>query len=202
MERISRELVAGRSFATLLDAGCGSMPYRPLFAPHVADYLGCDLPGNADAQIHFDSRGGIPLPDSSVDAALSSQVLEHVPDPSSYLAELRRVLRAGGLLVLSTHGVWSYHPDPADYWRWTHEGLTKLIRDRGFDVLRVHGVVGPAATALQQLQDAVLRRLPQPFRALSTFSIQFLMQLADRCTSAQARERDAGTYVVVARKVA
>ena len=31
----------------------------------------------------------------------------------------------------STHGVMLYHPNPQDYWRWTHTGLEKLFRDNG-----------------------------------------------------------------------
>ncbi len=43
--------------------------------------------------------------------------------PGLYLSECFRVLRPGGQLLLSTHGVFPYHPDPVDLWRWTCEGL-------------------------------------------------------------------------------
>ena len=56
---------------------------------------------------------------TSFDAVLSTQVLEHVADPGALPAERFRVLRPGGRLLLSTHGIFVYHPDPDDYWRWT-----------------------------------------------------------------------------------
>ena len=35
----------------------------------------------------------------------------------------------GGRVLASTHGVQVYHPSPVDYWRWTHDGLTRLFAD-------------------------------------------------------------------------
>jgi SAM-dependent methyltransferase len=43
----------------------------------------------------------LPLPTDSVDAAVMLDVLEHVADPAAVLAELHRVLRPGGRLVIS-----------------------------------------------------------------------------------------------------
>ena len=51
--------------------------------------------------------------------------------PARYLAECFRVLRPGGRLLLSTHGMFVYHPDPDDYWRWTCAGLRARGRRGG-----------------------------------------------------------------------
>ena len=98
--------------ATLVDYGCGTMPYRPLFERYVSRYVGVDLASNDEAEASLDEAGRMALPDASADAVLSTQVLEHVGDPSMYLAEAFRVLKPGGLLLLSTHGIWWYHPIP------------------------------------------------------------------------------------------
>ena len=34
-------------------------------------------------------------------------------------------------MLLSTHGAMVYHPNPVDFWRWTHAGLERLFRDNG-----------------------------------------------------------------------
>jgi ubiquinone/menaquinone biosynthesis C-methylase UbiE len=44
----------------------------------------------------------LPFPEASFDHVLSLETLEHVPDPGQFLGDARRVLRAGGRLVLST----------------------------------------------------------------------------------------------------
>jgi ubiquinone/menaquinone biosynthesis C-methylase UbiE len=57
----------------------------------------------APVEIAAGSADALPLPEASVDAAVSTQVLEYVADVPGALAEVRRVLRPGGrLLVLDT----------------------------------------------------------------------------------------------------
>lgn len=185
----------------LVDFDCGNMPYRPLFAPYVQEYIGCDLPGNDLAEKTIDSAGVLPLQDRSADVVLSTQVMEHIESPAHYLQEASRVLREDGLLVLSTHGVWRYHPDPCDYWRWTSDGLRKQLESAGFILLRMRGVMGPEATALQIWQDAVLPRVPWRMRTFFTRWMQWRIERADRKCSSEQRNRDACVYVAIARKV-
>jgi ubiquinone/menaquinone biosynthesis C-methylase UbiE len=50
--------------------------------------------------------GPIPLPDASVDVVTSFTVLEHVPDQQAALAEMHRILRPGGRLIISVPNRW------------------------------------------------------------------------------------------------
>lgn len=104
----------------------------PRFEPHV---LG-------DAQI-------LPLRSSSVDGALLSEVLEHVPRPADAIAEIHRVLRPGASIVGSVPFAIGIHADPHDYFRYTQESLEILLG--GFDAvdIRPHGNhIGAAWRAL------------------------------------------------------
>jgi SAM-dependent methyltransferase len=112
----------------LLDVGCGPKPYEPLFTPYVASYVGVDPVDNPRAELKG-SVEDLPVEDGSFDVVLCSQVLEHCDDPAKAVFELHRVTAPGGRLLLSTHGVQVYHPSPADYWRWTHAGLEKVLRE-------------------------------------------------------------------------
>ena len=112
----------------LLDVGCGQKPYAPLFAPYVRSYVGVDPVENPDAEL----RGAVedlPVEDAGYDVVLCIQVFEHCDDPAKAVSELARVTAAGGRVLVSTHGVMTYHPSPNDYWRWTHAGLEKLFRE-------------------------------------------------------------------------
>jgi SAM-dependent methyltransferase len=111
----------------LLDVGCGIKPYEPFFAGAVAEYVGVDV-ANPAAELEGTVEA-IPVPDASFDLVLCTQTLEHVDDPGRAVAELRRVVAPGGRVLASTHGVQVYHPNPGDYWRWTHAGLERLFRE-------------------------------------------------------------------------
>jgi SAM-dependent methyltransferase len=183
----------------VLDYGCGSMPYRFLF-PEDVKYVGADLLGNPDASLHLNSDGTVPVDDSSFDVVVSTQVLEHAGEPRLYLSECFRVLRPGGQLLLSTHGVFVYHPDPGDYWRWTCAGLKREIEYAGFEVTRFEGVFGLAATGLQLVQHAIWVRLPRLLRALLALCMQALVTVADRLQSQESRDVDAAVFALIATK--
>jgi SAM-dependent methyltransferase len=113
----------------VLDVGCGPKPYFPFFEPHAAEYMGVDV-ANPAAELEGTVES-LPVADASFDVVLCTQVLEHSDDPRVAVAELRRVLAPGGRVLASTHGVQVYHPNPDDYWRWTHVGLERLFAENG-----------------------------------------------------------------------
>ncbi|HEY1740509.1 MAG TPA: methyltransferase domain-containing protein, partial [Acidimicrobiia bacterium] len=184
--------------STVVDYGCADVKYRHLFRPD-ANYLAADLAGNPDATTELEPDGALPLASASVDAVFSSQVLEHVPDPARYLAECARVLRPGGELLLSTHGIMVYHRDPVDYWRWTGEGLQHIVTDAGFEIVRFEGVMGLAATGLQLFQDGTYHKVPR--RLLPTYLgiMQKLVGAFDHQSPA-SRAENALVYALIARK--
>ncbi|AGZ46515.1 3-demethylubiquinone-9 3-methyltransferase [Actinoplanes friuliensis DSM 7358] len=100
---------AERPEAVLVDAGCGG----GLLAPHVQRlgyrHVGVDLRRSGLEQSA--SRGvtpvtgdvtALPLADGAADVVVAGEILEHVTDLPGTVAELCRVLRPGGLLVLDT----------------------------------------------------------------------------------------------------
>ena len=180
----------------LVDLGCGSMPYREIFEPLVGRYVGIDLAGNERAALHFDQFGRAPIEDGSVDVVLSSQVLEHVPSPQAYLEEAHRILKPDGLLFLSTHGYWMFHPDPTDYWRWTAAGLRTEVERAGFFVDHMRGVMNLAASGVQLFQDGVAGGVPAPARPAFFWLMNRIMALADTAGDAERRNVDACVYVV------
>lgn len=165
-----------------------------------AEYIGTDFPGNELADLYLLENGSLPIEDGCAEVVLSSQVLEHVADVPLYLAECHRVLSCEGLLLLSTHGCWKYHPDPDDYWRWTCDGLRSIVSDSGFEVIDFQGILGPEATALQLLQDATFKRIPQSLRRHYFRYMQWRIRRADQRCDVDSRNRDACVYLLVARK--
>jgi SAM-dependent methyltransferase len=116
--------------ALTLEVGAGSSPYARLFP----NRIGLDpvaYPHNdVQADAHF-----LPFRDTTFEVIVCTEVLEHVHTPSQALAEMRRVLKPGGTLVLTTPFAYPIHHAPCDYYRFTRYGLAHLLRDWDVEVL-------------------------------------------------------------------
>lgn len=200
-EVISLFIIPNPEKLILADYGCGNMPYQQLILPHVQQYIGIDLFENPRADIHISDEGNIDLANESLDIVLSTQVLEHVVNPFKYLNEAHRVLNSGGKLILSTHGYWMFHPDPTDFWRWTSAGLTKIVTEAGFEIVYFKGIIGRSAMGLQLFQDGLLFKLPKFLRPVLAIIMQPLIIFFDKTTSASTKDKDACTFILVAKKI-
>jgi SAM-dependent methyltransferase len=127
-------LLAKNQRGRTLDYGCGGSPYRELLT-ELRPYVRADIPPGDGLDLTLDADGLLPRePDASYDVVLSTQVLEHVPDAPRYLAEAFRLLRPGGALILTTHGLIPEHGCPYDFTRWTADGLARVATSAGFVV--------------------------------------------------------------------
>lgn len=89
---------------------------------------------NVDAT-HYDgvaivaSLESLSIDSESADGIICDNVLEHVEDPRKAVAEMRRILKVGGIGYISTPFLYPFHSSPSDYMRWTDEGLRLLFKD-------------------------------------------------------------------------
>lgn len=166
----------------LLDVGCGSKPYKSLFA--VDAYIGLDIDSETarkrEAADYFYDGNVFPFADNSFDAVLCNEVLEHVFNPDEFLGEIVRVLRPGGKLLLTVPFVWDEHEQPYDYARYSSFGLRALLKKQGLEILQ-HKKLGADASIIFQLANAYLFKvtqgLPRPFRLLLTALVMALVNV-------------------------
>ena len=85
----------------------------------------------------------LPFLDGSVDLVFATGLFEHVADERAVIAEIRRVLRTGGLVHVEIPFLEAYHEDPIDVRRLTADGLDRAMRDAGFRTLGRGGHIGP-----------------------------------------------------------
>jgi SAM-dependent methyltransferase len=153
-------------YGTMLDVGCGRMPYRPiLLAPpsRITNYIGLDLPEGQYAQfgpfdLEWDGQH-IPLEDSTIDCAMATEVFEQCPDPGMIIREVLRVLKMGGRFFFTVPFLWPVHNPPLDQHRLTPFALERLFGDAGFGELKLR-IFGGWDASLAQMIALWVRRRP------------------------------------------
>lgn len=181
LNRAMREFARTLS-GSLLDVGCGTKPYEELFRVDLYKGLDIDNPGTRErghADYFYDGTT-FPVETASYDSVLCNQVLEHVFNPNEFLAEINRVLRPGGHLLLTIPFVWDEHEQPYDYARYSSFGLAALLERAGMKIVR-HQKIGADPSILFQLANAYLFKVtlkwPKPLRFLLTISVMALMNI-------------------------
>ena len=135
----------------VLDVGCGRKPYRHLVP--AADYVGLELDtpelrGLGAADLYY-TGGSFPVQAASFDAVICSQVLEHIFTPADFLGEIRRVLRPGGSLLLTTPFAWDEHSQPHDFGRYSSFGLAHVLQQAGFEIVAQRKTCADGRTLVQ-----------------------------------------------------
>jgi len=117
-------LIPGKALR-ILDVGGRLQPYRPLFAERVEQYYAADLARGPLVNV-VASAGQLPFASDSFDVVVCTQVLEYVARPQEAVAEMHRVLKAGGSLLLSVPSVFPRDSDP-EYWRFLPSGVRMML---------------------------------------------------------------------------
>lgn len=208
----SGRLLGERTGLRVLDIGCGNKPYLPLFVNRASSYFGVDAVDGPKVD-RVGVAEDLPCSDGSFDLVLCTQVLEHVDDPVRALEEIQRVLAPGGVALISTHGVFLYHPDPPesdrDYWRWTHSGLLRIVGESGdWDSVKIvsqGNVIACLGYIAAQFADEFGQKMPGrwPGRLLVRF-VNTVSEWLDRHFPSNARFPASGSmsanYLVTASK--
>lgn len=136
---------------TLLDIGCSDQSLRAHICPEV-HYIGLDYLTTASQlyetspQVYGDAQS-LPLMAQSIDTIALLDVLEHLPDASLALAEVFRVLKSNGKVLVSVPFLYPVHDAPFDFQRWTSHGLKKIVENCGFYIEKEMAVGTPSQTA-------------------------------------------------------
>ena len=150
VERINAQHIRGAAerfgCGRTLDVGCGARPYAAFFADYTGLELARERYEGTPAEV-CGSALALPFAAASFDTVLSSQVLEHVPEPWLMMEEMGRVLKPGGFLLLSAPHIWGLHEVPHDYFRFTCYGLESLARRAGLDPVETKPMAGYWVTA-------------------------------------------------------
>ena len=168
----------------VLDVGCGEGRFASELVRAGASVVGIDVAEEPLRRARardpeLDLRlvaedGPWELADASFDVVWAGEVIEHVADTAAWLSEVRRVLRSGGSLLVSTpdHGrlalvrlalsrrAFAAHFNPlSDHLRfYSRETLTRVLGELGLQEIRVRSAGGQPGARRLLLADAIRSR--------------------------------------------
>ncbi|MDW8292643.1 MAG: class I SAM-dependent methyltransferase [Anaerolineae bacterium] len=156
-----RPLILSHARGAVIDIGCGYAPFRHIIQPAAIAYHTLDINPEVNADYTEDVQRMSNVPSSKYDLALCLEVLEHVPNTKAALAEIHRILKPGGVLILSVPFLSRLHNLPHDYYRFTVNGLNFALEEAGFEVVLVKPRGGILAFLGHQLSVVFLSLLWQ-----------------------------------------
>jgi len=119
----------------LLDLGCGKVPYYEIYRELVTENVCVDWNENIHVDYVLDIKNTLPFPEARFDTILCSDVLEHIINPSFLFAEMARLLKPGGRLILFVPFFYHLHEVPYDYYRYTEHILRSFSDSNGMEIL-------------------------------------------------------------------
>lgn len=141
---------------TVGDLGCGTGQVSELIAPHVAKVVAVDgsadmvqaarkrLKGMPQVEVRRGDMEALPIDDAQLDVAIVALVLHHVPEPARALAEVHRVLKCGGRVMIVDmlpHDRVDYQQQMGHVWLgFAEKTLTKMLEGAGFEGASIHSL--------------------------------------------------------------
>jgi ArsR family transcriptional regulator len=135
------------------DLGCGTGQLTEVVAPHVSRVISVDgsddmldaarqrLSGATNVDIRQGELEGLPIESGELDVAVLSLVLHYSPEPPRALAEVGRVVRTGGRVLvvdMLPHDREEYQQQMGHVWLGFSESqITRLLAGAGFENVRV-----------------------------------------------------------------
>jgi len=158
-----------------LDVGCGTKPYEKYF--NSTEYVGLEI----ETTIHQDNKADVfykgkkfPFQNEEFDSVVTNQVLEHVFEPNLFISEINRVMKIGGVLLLTVPFAWDEHEQPYDYARYSSFGLKYLLENNGFEIIS-HIKSENNIKAIFQLLNAYIYKITRNNKFIKIISILFIM---------------------------
>ena len=192
----------------LIDLGCGNAPLYVKYKQCVSSVTCVDWGNSAHkneyVDVECDLTKKLPFDECSFDTIIMSSVLEHIPEPALLWAEIARILKPGGRILMDTPFYYPLHEIPYDYYRYSNYALRRFAESHGLEVLQLQAI-GGSPEILADIVAKHLQFVPVVGGLVARF-IQWFVLLITRTTvgrklSEKSSERFPLGYFMVAQKL-
>lgn len=142
--------------SVVLDLGCGMGHVAEKIQPKVKGYMGIDIAKERIKQckqrlksekfFFFTADASkLPFSEAYFDVVIASEIIEHIPDTNLFLQSIRRVLKKGGILIISTPCSFFFEHNLQLLYQHEHlyvftpRKLTRILKENGFSVEDMKG---------------------------------------------------------------
>lgn len=125
----------------IIDLGGSFKPsYERFWHIKPEKFIRVDINEKAKPDVIADLNKPLPFSDNFADAIFLFSVIYILEDPRKTLQEINRILKTGGKLFITSPFIFNEAKEPNDYWRFTSEGLEKLLKKSGFNNILIRPV--------------------------------------------------------------
>lgn len=157
-----------------LDFGAGTAKYSGLIKPKTSEYITFDMMAGQNIDVVGDVLNP-PFKDVEFDTVISTQVLEHVEKPWVMIAQIGRIIKSGGVCIITAPFLVPFHADPYDFFRYTETGLTSMLKNEDFEIIE-SGSYGKAFMVLSEMFHFSFLSPYEP-RGKKRFFIKLMMRI-------------------------
>lgn len=145
------EFIQIHASGIVLDVGCADRWLEQNLGPDCR-YIALDYPETGRYMYKarpdiFGDASQLPISDASVDVVTMLDVVEHLFCPQEAFEEVARVLKPGGVVLVSIPFLYPIHDAPHDFQRYTAHGLAREIKIAGLKLGSIEPSLGSSETA-------------------------------------------------------
>jgi ubiquinone/menaquinone biosynthesis C-methylase UbiE len=119
-------------------------------------FISSDIAPSENTDIVCDAQD-LPFSDLEFNLVAAFEVMEHIPNTDQFLSEVGRVLKDNGYIAMSVPFMYGKH-DHQDFYRWTTQGIEKVLSDHGFKVVLLKKNGGICSTIVSLFAQYIYHR--------------------------------------------
>jgi len=147
----------------LLDLGCGQAPMHEFYSKYVSNICCADWENSLHDQsfidVFCDLSQKLIFDSNSFDTIILSDVINHLEEPELALKEIHRILKPGGILLLSTPFLYNLNEEPFDFGRYSIHKFNSWAKKFGFEIV-YEKVFGGLADVFEHFTLRIISRFP------------------------------------------